>query len=61
MDALVLSLEVVIERNRGLLLSLFGSDDKYGGEFDYSSPYSTCASSHELVDDGANRLEYEKR
>ena len=36
--------------------SLFGSDDEYGDGYDYASPRSTRAPSHERVDDGAIRL-----
>ena len=40
---------------------LFGSDDEYDGGYDYSSPRSTRASSHERVDDGASRRHSENR
>ena len=49
------SMDVLSERTRDLRHSLFGSDDEYGGGYDYSSPRSIRASSHERVDDGARR------
>ena len=41
--------------------SLSGSDDEYSDEYDYSSPRSTRAPSHERVDDGASRRNTETR
>ena len=49
--------ELPSERTRDLHQSMFGSDDGY----DYSSPRSTRASSHERVDDGASRHHSENR
>ena len=40
--------------------SLFGNDEEYGGEFDYSSPHPTRSSLHERVDDGASRRHSDK-
>ena len=49
------SKELSNERTRDKRHSLFDSDDEYSDYFDYSSPRSTRASSHERVDDGASR------
>ena len=49
------------ERTRDFGHSLFGSGDENGNEYDYSSPPSTRASSHERVDDGARRRHTETR
>ena len=51
------SRDIPNERTRYLSHSLLGSDD----EFDYSSPRSTRASSHERADDGASHHHSENR